>query len=158
MTVVKSFTVKVPDPAKEAIKAIQARRRQVPDLLDEESWRGFLSATTGGVASLRAMNDRQRTQVLDALARRGAKTGPGRSAAALPRDPQSRKLRALWITMGKAGIVKDRRESALCAWCARQLGLAQLDSLSFLTPAQRGRCIDDLVQWARSRGVAVWAT
>ena len=138
-----------------AIKAIQTRRQQVEGLKEDEPWRDFLAAATGGCRSLRDMDQGAMTLVADALTRAGAPSGPGRSAALLPSDPQSRKLRALWITMGQAGIVRDRREAALCAWCARQLGLSQLDSLSFLTPAQRGRCIDDLVQWARSKGVAV---
>lgn len=150
------MTQSVKDPAKAAaIKAIQTRRRQVAGLLEDDAWRDFLDAATDGCRSLREMNAGQLAHVAAALTKAGAPTGPGRAAALLPRDPQSRKLRALWITMGQAGIVRDRREAALCAWCARQLGLSQLDSLSFLTSAQLGRCIDDLVQWARSKGVAV---
>lgn len=151
MTVVKSFTVKV-DPAKEAIKAIQARRRQVPDLLDEESWRGFLAVVTNGVASLRAMNDRQRTQVLDALAKRGAKTGPGRKNLAA--DPQSRKLRALWINLHQAGAVQSGTEKALAAWCGRQLGRA-VDDLRFVLAADKHVLIDALMNWCRRLGVEV---
>lgn len=148
------MTKSVKDPAvAAAIKQIQIRRRQVAGLADDDAWRDFLAAATDGERSLRAMDASRLAKVADALTKAGAPLGPGRSAALLPSDAQSRKLRALWITMGKAGVVKDRREKALCAWCARQLGLAQLDSLSFLNPAQRGRCIDDLVQWARRSGV-----
>lgn len=150
------MTQSVTGPTKAAaIKAIQTRRRQIPHLVEDDAWRDFLAAATGGIRSLRAMDDAALAQVSAALTKTGAPMGPGRSADKLPKDPQSRKLRALWITMGQAGVVRDRREAALCAWCARQLGLPQLDSLSFLKPAQRGRCIDDLVQWARSKGVAV---
>jgi hypothetical protein len=149
------MTQTVKDPAKAAIKVIQTRRRQVPGLAEDETWRDFLAAATKGERSLRAMDAGQLAKVADALTRAGAPTGPGRSAALLPRDPQSRKLRALWIIMGKAGVVKDRREKALCAWCARQLSLPKLDSLSFLNPQQRGHCIDDLTQWAKSKGVTV---
>lgn len=152
MTVVKSFTVKVPDPAKEAIKAIQTRRRQIPDLLDEESWRGFLSLVTGGVNSLRAMNDRQRTLVLDALAKRGAKTVAGRTK--LADDPQSRKLRAMWINLHQAGAVQSRSEKALAAWCGRQLG-GTVDDLRFVVSGDKHHLIEALKGWCQRVGLAV---
>lgn len=151
MTVVKSFTGKVPDPAKDAIKAIQTRRRQVPGLQDEVTWREFLTATAG-CNSLRAMTGRQHVQVLDELARRGAGKGEGRRK--LADDPQSRKLRALWINLHQAGAVQSGTEKALAAWCGRQLG-SQVDDLRFVVSADKHRLIEALKGWCQRAGVQV---
>lgn len=137
--------------SKAAIKAIQTRRRQVPDLLDEEAWRDFLSATTGK-NSLRAMDARDHDRVLDTLMKRGAKKGPGRQK--LASDPQTRKMRALWINLHQAGAVKNGTEKALAAWCGRQLG-HQVDDLRWVSTGEKWRLIEALKGWCLRVGVAV---
>lgn len=142
----------VNDQAKAAaIKAIQIRRRQVPGLEDETAWRDFLRVTAG-VDSLRAMNDRQRGAVLDALAKRGAKTGPARTKLAA--DPQARKMRALWISLHQAEAVQSGTEQSLAAWCGRQLD-RQVDDLRFVTPAEKRTLIQALIGWCQRVGVQV---
>jgi phage gp16-like protein len=143
------MTQSVKDPAKAAIKAIQTRRRQVPDLLDEESWRDFLAATTGK-NSLRAMDARDHDRVLETLIKRGARKGPGRWK--LASDPQARKMRALWIKLHQAKAVEKGTESALAAWCGRQLGV-RVDNIGWLAPGDKRALIQALIGWCARLGL-----
>lgn len=146
------MTQSVKDKTKaEPIKAIQTRRRQVPGLEDEPTWRAFLKATTD-IDSLRAMTAKQHGLVLEELARRGAKKGAGRTK--LTDDPQSRKLRALWINLHQVGAIKSGSEAALAAWCGRQLG-HQVDDLRFVDAADKWRLIEALKGWCQRVGVEV---
>ncbi|MFV3126101.1 regulatory protein GemA [Niveispirillum sp. KHB5.9] len=140
------------DPAKDAIKAIQTRRRQIPELEDEAIWRDFLRVTSGGVDSLRAMTSKQHVQVLEELLRRGATKGAGRRT--LADDPQSRKLRALWLNLYQAGEIQDSSEKALAAWCGRQLGQVVAD-LRFVHAADKHKLIEALKGWCRRVDVDV---
>jgi len=54
------------DAAKRRIKAVQACRRQVAGLDDDDAWREFLGRAAGGQTSLRAMGYRDLGKVLDA--------------------------------------------------------------------------------------------
>ncbi|GIX12033.1 regulatory protein GemA [Elioraea sp.] len=132
--------------------AIHACRRRVPGLEDEAAWRAFLSRVAGR-DSLRAMSGPELGRVLDALHAAGAPRRPGRGAgrAAIPCDPLSRKVRALWLALAEAGAVADRSERGLDAWVARQCGVT---SLRFCGPEHRVRLIEALKAWARRVGAA----
>lgn len=62
-------------PAKTAVRAVYACRRQLPDLAEEELWRTFLEQLTGK-RSLREMTEREIGAVIDELRRCGAQPNP----------------------------------------------------------------------------------
>lgn len=106
---------------KRLIKAIQACRRQVQGLGEEEPWRGFLALLPGGRTSLRTMNGVELGRVLDALHKAGAPSRPGGPAKSRYTDDQQlRMMRGLWIELHEAGKVADPSEDALGAFIKRQ--------------------------------------
>lgn len=75
---------------------------------------------------------------------RGIKLTSGKPTRPLAADPQSKKLRALWLEMHQLGIIKNPDESALCAFVKRETGVA---ALQWLKPAQASQVIERLKQW-----------
>lgn len=132
-----------------AIRAVQACRRKVAGLDDDATWRDLLHQVTG-LRSLRDMTGPQLGRVIDALHARGAPKGPGRRV--LADDPQSMKIRAMWLALGKISQVKSTTEAAISAWAGRQLGKPVAD-LRFLTGADRRRLIEALKQWHQRVGL-----
>lgn len=99
-----------------------------------------------GQASIAKMTEPQRLKLINRL-----------EAAPPPRDripdtPQTRKIRALWISAYWLGIVRDRADSALSAWVRHQTGL---DKAAWLhRPADAARVTEALKAWlAREAGV-----
>lgn len=135
------------------MKAVHACRRQVPELQDEAAWRGFL-VKAAGRDSLRAMNGGELGRVIDALHQHGAPRragqGAGRPANTLDSRPQARMARGLWIDLGRAGLVRDRSERALDAFCKRVTGR---DSLRFCDSEQLNQVIEALKDMRGRKGV-----
>ena len=86
-----------------------------------------------GHASAGDCNLNQLAAVLDEMKAKGWKpkviagakaSAPVRSKAA--DHPSARKARAMWISLHQLGVVRDRRESALEAFAARQLKVERL--------------------------------
>lgn len=63
-----------------------------------------------------------------------------------PRDPQSRKIRAMWITMGHAGTINNPSEMALNKYVKRMTGL---DALRFCHHGFKSDLIENLKGWQR---------
>jgi hypothetical protein len=68
------------------------------------------------------------------------------------KDPQRRKVVAMWITLSRSGQVKNSSDQALQAFVKRVTGV---DSLSWCTVAQCNRVIEALKQWTERKGVKV---
>ena len=69
---------------------------------------------------------------------------------ALPRDPATRKLRALWISAFHLDVTRERSDQALAAWLHRQTGV----DAERVTPAALARAAHALEAWlARAAGV-----
>jgi phage gp16-like protein len=64
----------------------------------------------------------------------------------VPDDPQSRKIRALWITLAHGGAVRNPAESALNKYCKRMVGV---EALAFATTGMKSRLIEHLKEWQR---------
>ncbi|MCV4639548.1 regulatory protein GemA, partial [Escherichia coli] len=82
-----------------------------------------------GKASTKGMDTTQLNCVLESMKKKGFRVKPARKASSgLPLDnhPQSRKIRALWLEMAAAGIVRDRSENALARWIKRETGISAL--------------------------------
>jgi len=140
-----------PNPA--LLKAVHACRRKVPTLADDAAWRGFL-ARAAGKTSLKAMTGGELGRVIDALHKLGAPkaagSGAGRPARLLDSRPQARMARGIWIEMGKAGLVRDRSESALDSFCFRVTGKS---SLTFCGAAELNKVLEAVKDMLR-RGKA----
>ena len=66
------------------------------------------------------------------------------SSRPLADDAQSQKIRALWLTLADAGMVRNRSEAALAAYVKRQTGV---EALQWLQPAQASAVIESLKKW-----------
>lgn len=136
------------------MQAVHACRRQVPALQDEAAWRGFLVKAVGK-DSLRAMTGGELGRVIDALHQHGAPrragSRAGRPANTLDSRPQARMARGIWIELGKAGLVRDRSERSLDAFCERVTGKS---SLRFCESAELNQVIEALKDM-RGRGGAL---
>lgn len=69
-----------------------------------------------------------------------------------PVKTQVSKIRALWIEMGKAGIVADPSESALNAFVKRMTKIDKVDWLN-RKPRQANIVIEGLKSWAKREGL-----
>lgn len=119
--------------------------------MDEETYRAVISRMTKGKAdSAKALSDAALNDLLAEFKRLGwkAKAAP-RTAA---KDPLSGKIRALWIGLAKAGVVRDRSEAALRGYVERMTGKSDL---RFCDVRQKGRLIESLKQWADREGVTL---
>ena len=99
-----------------------------------------------GQPSIAKMDESQRLKLIARL--EAAPAPPDR----IPDTPQTRKIRALWISAYWLGTVRDRSDSALAAWVRRQTGL---DKAAWLhRPADAARVTEALKAWlAREAGV-----
>ena len=67
-----------------------------------------------------------------------------RQARPLADDPQSRKIRSLWLELRDLGGLRDASETALAHWVKNQTGI---EALQWLSTAQASKCIDALKSW-----------
>lgn len=131
-----------------ALRAIHAKRRQVPSLADDAAWRGFVSRHTGQ-ASTRNLSPNQSRALLVALDGMGAKKST--SATRRLTGPYAGKIQALWIACWNMGLVKARDDAALIGFVKRQTGL---DHASWLqSPRDARAVIEALKSMLARRGV-----
>ncbi|GDO99208.1 gp16 family protein [Escherichia coli] len=131
---------------KRLIQLIHIARNELR--MDEETYRQMLQGLTG-ITSTKDMDLRQLNRVLESMKRRGFRIrtgGGGRDFLPPDRHPQSRKIRALWLEMAAAGIVRDRSEKALARWILRETGVS---ALQWLSNEQASRVIEKLKKWQR---------
>ncbi|ELW9028420.1 regulatory protein GemA, partial [Yersinia enterocolitica] len=77
--------------------------------MDEDTYRQMLQGLTG-TASTKGMDLPQLTKVLDSMKKKGFRVKPvgnAKTGIALDDHPQSRKIRALWLDMAAAGVIRD---------------------------------------------------
>lgn len=111
--------------------------------MDDETYRTMLVTMTGKT-STRDMEIVQLNSVIKTL-KCGSQV---RSVCRRPAAsyPQAKKLRALWLNMYAAGIVRDRSDVALCAWLKRETGI---DRIEWLMPDKASAAIEKLKQWQK---------
>jgi len=120
--------------------------------LDDESYRDVVARITGKDSSSKCT----RPQLVDLLAeckRLGwvaskPKRAGTRSMAA---DPQSAKMRALWLALYHLGAVRDPAEAALTAFAKR---MTRVSALQWLDAGQGNRVIESLKDWCAREGFA----
>lgn len=116
--------------------------------MDEDTYRQMLQGLTGK-ASTKGMDTTQLDRVLESMKKRGFRVKPaGKASSGLPLDnhPQSKKIRALWLEMAAAGIVRDSSEQALALWVKRETGIS---ALRWLNNEQASSVIEKLKKWQR---------
>jgi len=127
--------------------------------MDDATYRAMLWAVARVESSL-ALDWAGRRRVLDHLKGCGFKVASKKaSTRPLADDPQSKKIRALWLELHAAGKVRNPSEGALAAFVKRQTGC---EALQWLDTRQASAVIEDLKKWlARSApptGLAPLAT
>lgn len=146
------------------IKLVHVGRRELK--LDEDFYRNIL-LTKGGARSAGDMNAAQLQNVVDEFKRLGfkvankAKAGgvlmsngrrTGLASVKLAADDQSRKARAMWLTLHAIGQVRDPSEAALLAYAKRQCKVDRLEWVRDTVPL-----IESLKAWLlRSMPAVVW--
>lgn len=144
---------------KRLIKLIHIAKAQLG--LDDESYRGLLQECAG-VESSKNLDAMGFKKVIGELERLGFRVGAGKvSGKSL--SPRTRHLAdgqrkpsavlvAIWIEMGKAGVIVDASHQALQAFVLKQIGSRQavlpgVDPLDTLTPTQVNACRKGLEEW-----------
>lgn len=126
------------------IKKVHVARRQLA--LDETTYRLLLTRITGKSSSA-SMTEKELGLVLDEFKRLGFKTTTATKRIGtrkLADDPQSRKIRALWITLRDMGALTDSSEAALLAFVKRMTGA---DAFEWLDSKQTNTVINALRGW-----------
>lgn len=130
---------------KREIKLIHVGWAQLAKLdssLDDDAYRAMLWSVAR-VKSSTELDFAGRRKVLDHLEACGFKrTKP--QPRKLADDPQSKKIRALWLELHAAGKVRNPSESALAAFVKRQTGR---DALQWLNSREASAVIEELKKW-----------
>ncbi len=128
--------------AADLVKLIHVGRRELQ--WDEDTYRAALRAVVPGKDSTKGMTVVQLEVVLEHLKKKGFQPKAKPGTRKLADDAQSSKIRALWLDMHAAGIVKRAEESALAAYVKRLTGV---DALQWLSTDQASTVIETLKKW-----------
>lgn len=113
--------------------------------LDDEDYRLIVKRVCG-VESAAEADFSGHLQLLKEFKRLGWKPKPAKTAQAPSiKDPQTRRIRWLWLRLIEVGEVRSTELSALASYVKRLTGV---DRLEWLTAAQAHRVIGGLQQWA----------
>jgi phage gp16-like protein len=104
------------------------------------------------VTSSSKLNRFSADRLLNIFKAKGWKAKSSRKAGKSPqlKDPQQRKVQALWITLANAGVIKNRTDFALQKYVKRLTGI---DNLKWCDGADCYRLIESLKSWARREDV-----
>lgn len=136
------------------IQLVHVAKRQLA--LDDVAYRALLEGAVGK-RSCNAMTINELEQVLAACEQAGFKRVKKRikysPKSGYARTSEADKIRALWITMGKQGFLRDASDTALNKWCARATvrlndgeGVA---NVGWLTPHLAYKVLEALKNWHR---------
>jgi phage gp16-like protein len=132
-----------PDARARLVRLIHVAKRELN--MDDDSYRAMLSGCVKK-DSASTMTVPELERVVERMKRLGfrVKRTPGSAARPLADDGQSKKIRALWLSLHEAGAVRNSSESALASYVQRQTGVS---ALQWLTPAQASMVIESLKKW-----------
>jgi len=148
-------TARNPDKHQTLIRLIHVAKRDLA--MDDETYRAMLLAVTGHDSSA-DLNVPQMERVLDHLKKSGftvkhktradrprdSRHTAGTLSRPIHQDAQSRKIRALWLSLHDMGAVRDASEAALGAYVKR---ITRIDSLNWLDADQASHVIETLKKW-----------
>ncbi|MDZ7887724.1 MAG: regulatory protein GemA [Pseudomonas sp.] len=126
------------------IKLIHVARRELR--MDDDTYRLLLSGMKGlgGATSTADLSVPNLYRVLEQLKQRGFKVRPSKKQRPLAADDQSKKIRALWLTLHGVGEVRDPSEEALAKFVLKMTGV---QALQWLSSEQASRVIENLKKW-----------
>ena len=131
------------------IRLIHVAKRDLQ--MAEDTYRDLLQSI-GNASSSSELSDSKLEKVLEHMKRAGFKVRSKRAAAPekrpsrpLAADPESKKIRALWLFLHQLGAVKNPSEAALAAYVKR---IAGIDALQWASSAQAERIIETMKKWA----------
>lgn len=128
------------------IKLIHVARRELG--MDDDTYRLLLSGMKGlgGATSTADLSVPNLYRVLEQLKQRGFKVRSSKKQRPLAADDQSKKIRALWLTLHGAGEVRDSSEEALGKFVMKMTGV---QALQWLSGEQASQVIENLKKWQR---------
>lgn len=139
---------------KRLLTLVHVGRRELS--LDEEDYRALLESVTGA-RSAKGLKAAQLEAVVTAMKGLGFKVKGNTTGRRSPpssakvQAPEVRKLRAIWITMAKDGVVRDGSETALGNYIKRMTassnGGVGIERAEWLTAAQAVRVLEALKKW-----------
>lgn len=113
----------------------------------EDSYRALLQRHGG--ASCTELNVMQLSKVVAELKQKGFKAYSKRRGPKSSKfNSQGDKIRALWITMAKQGIISSADEGALRSYIKRMTG-GKFDAAQFCDAGTASRIIESLKQWQK---------
>lgn len=125
------------------IRVIHVARRELA--MDDDTYRGILQRV-GNAQSAKDLSVSNLQRVLDHMKACGFKVRPNRKPSRpLAEDPESKKIRAMWLFMHELGVVRDPSERALAAYVKR---ISHVDALQWTNGDQTLAVIESLKSWA----------
>jgi len=148
-------TARRPDPRQSLIRLIHVAKRDLA--LDDDTYRTMLLTVTGKDSSA-GLSIPQLERVLAHMKAHGFKVrhksppdrprnsrhSPGGLSRPIAQDAQSKKIRALWLSLHDMGAVRDGSEAALAAYVKR---ITHIDALQWLDADQASLVIETLKKW-----------
>jgi phage gp16-like protein len=101
-----------------------------------------------GRISAKSLSVEQLDAALKRMKQSGFKPKAKNQTRPLASDAQSRKIRALWLELHKAGIVNNPDESALANFVKR---MYKIDALQWISSEQASKVIFGLEKWLKSK-------
>lgn len=133
--------------------------------LDDDTYREMLAGLCGGKTSSKALTGPERKRVIKHMTASGFVIKPKATVdehTAWQREPQLRKLRAMWYLLADGGHVDRPGDTQACndaieVWALRQLSTHKppLAALRFASGAQMTALVQALKRWGQRVGVAV---
>jgi len=144
-----------PNPRQSLIRLIHVAKRDLA--LDDDTYRAMLVAATGKNSSA-GLSVPQLERVLAHMKKSGftvrhkspkdrprdSRHAPGGLSRSIDQDAQSKKIRALWLSLHDMGAVRDCSEAALGAYVKR---ITRCDALQWLDGEQASQVIETLKKW-----------
>ena len=129
------------------IRLVHVAKRELN--MADDAYRTILSSRFNK-ASAADLTVPELEQLVSHLKNCGFKVRKNPSARAQATDAQSQKIRALWLALSQAGVVRDSSEQALGSFVKRMTGV---DALQWLKPQQASGVIEELKKWCARKGV-----
>jgi len=148
-------TTRTPDKRQPLIRLIHVAKRDLA--LDDDTYRAMLMAATGKDSSAN-LSVPQLERVLAHMKKSGftvrhkaradrprdSRHATGTLSRSIAQDAQSRKIRALWLSLHEMGAVRDASEAALGAYVRR---ITSIDALKWISADQASHVIETLKKW-----------